>query len=107
MNRAGWSRKDKAKRLRSIKFREEIKKQSKCTKCGWKKYPEILEFHHKKGEKKGRPFAHLLTKPAFEKELKKCDILCPNCHTYIHYLERKKNKDYNVPKYIQYGKKDS
>ena len=103
-NRDKWSRKDKNKRLRAIKFREEIKKQGKCEICGWKEHPEILEFHHMKGEKKGRPFSHLITKPAFLKELKKCELICPNCHTYTHYIERKNNKNYNIPKYIQIQK---
>jgi len=91
-------RRDRTKRIKFAKIREDIKKKEKCKLCGWNKHPEILEFHHKGNEINGKPFAHILTKPAFKKELKKCNLLCPNCHTYLHYLQRKNDVKYNYPK---------
>ena len=63
---------------------------SKCSQCGYQKCLAALEFHHQKekGEKE-----YLLTdlirqlKPwvLIEKEVKKCILLCSNCHKELTY----------------------
>ncbi len=60
-------------------------KQKKCERCGYAKYPEILEVHHKdRNRANGNP--------------DNLELLCPNCHTEEHYLNndgrfnRKSNK---------------
>lgn len=66
----------------------------KCMRCGYCKYPEVLEFHHKDPKKKEfnlglggltRSWARI------KKEVKKCELLCANCHREIHVEERKNN----------------
>ncbi len=82
-----------SKRLEANKNRRETlknfiyqyKKKRGCKKCGYNKYPEILEFHHNKGIKKFKISSqnHLSVK-LVKLEIKKCIVLCPNCHRIIH-----------------------
>ena len=57
----------------------------KCNKCGYDKHPGALHFHHKNPSTKN--FAinsnKLLTKER-HKEIKKCILLCANCHSIEH-----------------------
>ena len=65
------------------------KKGKSCTFCGYNKFPEILQFHHKDDNKlfnistMRRISDHNLLK----KEIEKCILLCPNCHSWLHYQE--------------------
>jgi hypothetical protein len=62
-----------------------------CSKCGEKRY-HVLDFHHTDptqkeinvGNKKG-------SYEKIEQEIKKCIVLCSNCHRDFHYLERSEN----------------
>jgi hypothetical protein len=57
-----------------------------CTKCGYDKCQDALEFHHVDpsvkefhlGEARGYNIAKLRV------ELEKCILVCRNCHTEIH-----------------------
>jgi hypothetical protein len=66
----------------------------KCTTCGFA-HPAALDFHHKDPSKKEANI-HLLMRNGInaklEKELKKCIVLCSNCHRIHHYEERAKKK---------------
>jgi len=63
----------------------------KCQLCGYDRHIDILVFHHKNpkhkdfaiGNKLGRCDSYLA------KELKKCILLCPNCHAEVHAGHRK------------------
>lgn len=60
----------------------------KCSKCGYNKNLAALDFHHLNPEQKETPlnFGFLL-KMKYEKclkEVKKCIILCANCHREHH-----------------------
>lgn len=46
---------------------------NKCEKCGYDKYPKILQFHHKDRNRTNNATDNLL-------------LLCPNCHEVEHYL---------------------
>ena len=70
-----------------ILFIEEFKKSKCCSECGWKGHSEILQFHHKNPQDKHRGISHmvLFSYERIMKEIKKCDLLCPNCHLWIHH----------------------
>lgn len=75
------------------KFRIEIKMMfgGKCSICPYDKCLDALEFHHKEAEEKeyeiGRLLADGCRKKAL-KEVKKCVLVCANCHREIHAKER-------------------
>jgi len=66
----------------------------KCIKCGENR-PHILAFHHivstEKNENPSRFLANSQIEKFFE-EIKKCILLCSNCHGDFHYL----NNNYNI-----------
>jgi hypothetical protein len=59
---------------------------NKCSICGYHKCLGVLEFHHKKGKKEMTIGAILkYSWKKIKKELKKCILICANCHREIHY----------------------
>lgn len=74
--------------LNNKKWFLELKKELKCTKCGYNKHPAALDFHHL--DPKDKKFNITLTNyPKYSKEqildeIKKCVVLCSNCHRIEH-----------------------
>jgi len=58
----------------------------KCQKCGYKKCLSTLTFHHKNPKEKEFNIGIKLDwkEKTILKELKKCDLLCFNCHMELH-----------------------
>ena len=59
----------------------------KCSRCGYNKYPEVLEFHHKNPSMKDFNVSskgHCRSWKRVQQEIEKCDLLCANCHREIH-----------------------
>lgn len=95
-NKKEWRKKNRDKELktsregrkRSREFVEDYRKGKSCASCGWNKHPEILQFHHRSSEKKERNIATMrgksYTSNRIKKEIKKCVLLCPNCHFWKH-----------------------
>jgi 5-methylcytosine-specific restriction endonuclease McrA len=68
-----------------------------CAYCGWNIHPEIMHFHHRNPlEKEGMINRFLKSKDftKVQKEIDKCDLICPNCHVYRHYRESFKKMNY-------------
>ncbi len=65
---------DKVKHYKSIKIRLLKMRGKNCERCGFGKY-EILQIHHKDKNKTNNNFDNL-------------ELICPNCHSEEHYLER-------------------
>lgn len=68
----------------------QYKTSQTCQKCGNDKY-YLLDFHHidpsiKDGDVNN--IARTRGKQALQDEMAKCTILCKNCHSDFHYLER-------------------
>lgn len=62
-------------------------KGGKCSKCGYDKHLEILDFHHLDPSKKELNISELFLtkgKAAAFKEAEKCILLCANCHREAH-----------------------
>ena len=68
-----------------------LKSTLSCVKCGYNKCVTALEFHHtdpsQKEETIARLSVHSNNGKVFE-EIKKCVILCANCHREFHYEEK-------------------
>lgn len=65
-----------------------IKEQSGCKICGNKNI-HCLDFHHRPKTKKKNTVCNLVrhgySLELIKKEIKKCDIVCSNCHRTHHY----------------------
>jgi len=68
-------------------------KGSKCERCGYSRYPEVMEFHHPDPTKKDFTIAYRMNW-AIERlkiEVAKCQMLCANCHREVH-VELRRNQ---------------
>lgn len=82
---------DRARNKRLQIWLGSYKEKVGCQICRYKGHPEILIVHHKELIRRkntwdrtsflGRKYSISRMK----EELKKCLILCPNCHAWIHY----------------------
>jgi hypothetical protein len=60
----------------------------KCSACGWSGDIAAFQFHHKGHSEKGFEISDLLHKSwgFVEEELRKCVLLCANCHWTAHTI---------------------
>lgn len=74
----------KVRHLRVKKIKDEI--GGKCILCGYDKNYASLDFHHLR-DKKFPVNTSSMQKPMelIEEEIKKCVLICRNCHNDIHY----------------------
>jgi predicted HNH restriction endonuclease len=59
----------------------------KCSQCGYDKHLSALTFHHLRDKKYNltlREMASAIPMEKFISEVKKCIVLCENCHREIH-----------------------
>lgn len=77
-------------RWRQRKLKAVEYKGGKCQRCGYDKYPDVLEFHHRDPKQKEASWnkIRLWSWKKIEEELDKCDMLCANCHREVHLLSR-------------------
>jgi predicted HNH restriction endonuclease len=70
-----------------------FKSTLKCTNCGFS-HPAVLDFHHidRKDKKSVHKLAQNSNYKAAIEEIKKCVVLCANCHRIVHYNERQQKK---------------
>src|SRR3989344_526338 len=59
---------------------------SKCTVCGWSGHQAAFQFHHTNPKEKDFIIGNVANKSwdSILKELKKCILLCANCHAIHH-----------------------
>jgi len=63
----------------------------KCCKCGYDRCLAALHFHHKNPEEKKFLLSsamwgvNSITEEDILNEIKKCDLICANCHAEYHY----------------------
>ena len=65
----------------------EYKKTKNCEECGDNRW-YVLDFHHKDPKEKDRAVSHFhgCSWDKILKEIKKCIVLCANCHREKHFL---------------------
>ena len=58
----------------------------KCSICGYNKCVDALEFHHRNPKEKEFKFGsgNTMSWEEYKNELKKCILVCSNCHKEIH-----------------------
>ena len=80
-----------AKRRRMIRLKAVYHLGGKCARCGYAKYKEVLEFHHRDPTQKKFSIAmkgHCRSWERVKAEIEKCDLLCANCHRENHVEEK-------------------
>jgi len=58
-----------------------------CSMCGYREYPEAIEFHHTDPTTKDTIVSKLIIRKdteVFMREALKCILVCSNCHKHIH-----------------------
>ena len=92
--RAGECKQCKSTRVKKLRAEREGMLHSlfdkKCGHCGLKDdVPSFFDFHHLKTSTKIREVKQILcgSLEALMKEVKKCVMLCPNCHRRVHLKE--------------------
>lgn len=63
----------------------------KCSECGYAKCIAALDFHHTDSTTKDSTVKDMMGSASWDrikKELKKCVILCSNCHREHHWEEK-------------------
>ena len=75
---------EKKKKLN--KFVREIRGELSCITCG-ENHPAVLDFHHRDPNTKDFSIsqARYKTEKRIIEEMKKCDVLCSNCHRILHW----------------------
>lgn len=73
---------DKKKADSNRKYIQEIKTKHGCYCCGFRAYPEALDFDHINPKIKTGAVGQLMlcSKEKIDEEISKCQILCANCH---------------------------
>ena len=69
-----------------------------CSECGYSRCESAIEFHHKYEKKSFTIASWIIKNPdednnilKFKEELKKCIMLCANCHRELHEDQRNRN----------------
>jgi hypothetical protein len=64
----------------------------KCSKCGWQGNQAALQFHHTNSKNKDFIIGNVANKSweSIKAELKKCVLLCANCHSIAHSTKNDK-----------------
>ena len=64
----------------------------KCSKCGWQGNQAALQFHHTNSKNKDFIIGNVANKSweSIKAELKKCALLCANCHSIAHSTKNDK-----------------
>lgn len=82
-NKAYYIEKARLSAERNYRYIEEVKKKSKCKDCGNSDY-RVLDFDHLPEFKKVNDIStlahHGCSISKIEEEIKKCDVICSNCH---------------------------
>ena len=78
-------------RKKNREWVNDYKKTLCCQKCDENRY-YVLDFHHVDPNKKDATVSEMLGRyslKTIQNEIRKCILLCKNCHYEFHYLERK------------------
>jgi hypothetical protein len=100
-NRASYHRNKEKRQKKNRENKASAKEKWKtfkstlaCVQCG-QNHPATLDFHHIERHPDNRKVNKLLTNKAYKQaaeEVKKCMVLCSNCHRIHHHNERLEKK---------------
>lgn len=92
-----WYAKNRDKQLEQVRKAKEAKREwfnslklgLKCKQCG-QDHPATLDFHHEDPNQKNFNLSCFMnmSKSSILTEIKKCSVLCANCHRILHWNEK-------------------
>jgi hypothetical protein len=86
---------NKSTRLRKMEWLNNHRKPG-CAKCGESRI-HVIDFHHIDPSQKEFSIGdNQANYEMLKEEIKKCVLLCSNCHRDFHYLERRENMTIEV-----------
>lgn len=95
--------KKKEARHRDYKYIKQIKEKGKCLLCLVKHNECKLTFHHREPKKKRREVTIIadmgLSLRRLKSEIENCDLLCEECHRFVHL-----NRPHNLRRYNEFIK---
>lgn len=67
----------------------QLKMTLSCIRCGFTGHPAAIQFHHREASEKSFNIADVVSRGNHSwkrvlEEIKKCDVLCANCHAIEH-----------------------
>jgi len=80
---------NKTKRVQNREFIQRYKLYCGCKVCGYKKCAGALDFHHIKDKAFNIAHAVVRARHLLKQEIRKCIVLCRNCHYELHYGDKK------------------
>lgn len=87
-NREWNAERSRRRRTRLRAWVNERKRARGCRYCG-RNNPAQLDFHHRDSDEKGMAIGEMVTygygTESLREEMKKCDVLCANCHRRAHH----------------------
>lgn len=72
-------------------YLRDLKVKTGCKYCGYKKYFGALSFDHRDPKKKKFDLSNCHKHREWKEikaEIKKCDVVCLNCHAELEYMRR-------------------
>jgi hypothetical protein len=94
-NKAHYIAKAAERRKKYQQAWTEYKSKLSCQHCG-ENHPATFDFHHVTRGPENVKIFQLIKNGSYKKvyeELKKCIVLCANCHRKLHYEEAQAKKD--------------
>jgi 5-methylcytosine-specific restriction endonuclease McrA len=85
--RADYLKKAVSKRRKELKQKAVMQLGGKCQICSYDKTTDALHFHHRNSKAKSFGLSQRGLTRSWKKvqdELKKCVLICANCHAEIH-----------------------
>lgn len=78
---------------------KKIKEETPCSDCGNKFPYYVMDFDHVRGKKRGNisEIFFTLGRLKLEEEIKKCDVVCANCHRIRTFNRMRPRQDSNPP----------
>lgn len=71
-----------------MKLKAVLYKGGKCQRCGYNKSVAAFDFHHRDPSKKDFSLGQVMRRwETVRREIRKCDLLCSNCHREHHEKE--------------------
>ncbi len=95
--------KKKEARHRNYKYIKQIKEKGRCLLCLIKDKECKLTFHHREPKKKIKEIQRMasmgLSLSRLKSEIEKCDLLCEECHRFVHL-----NRPHNLRRHNEFIK---